>query len=212
MFGPRASTTASLELSLAPAALVAAWRTADRRLVLTVAAGLPSPLRRVSARLRVAGLGAAATITGRVARTRRTGSALVLEVTPDDGRIMALERLVKIAASGTPVADPPREPRLLAPVPAVVLAPGCAPTFMYTLDVSRSGCALAWSAPGAPAPGDRAGVRLGAAKDVAAVICEVRWVRSAGPTTFVGLRITEGDRDAWARLHAKVRQAGAPLN
>lgn len=212
MFGPRASTTASLDLSLAPAALIAAWRTADRRLVLTLPADLPAPLRRVSARLRVAGLGAAATITGRVARTRRAASGLVVEVTPDDGRIMALERLVRIAASGTPVIDPPREPRLLAAVPAVVLAPGCAPTFMFTLDVSRRGCALAWSAPGAPAPGHRAGVRLGAAKDVAAVICEVRWVRSVGPTTFVGLRITDGEKDAWARLHARIRQFGAPLN
>lgn len=212
MFGPRASTTASLDLSLAPAALLAAWRPADRRLVLPVHGDLSAPPRRMSARLRVAGLGAAATITGRVVRTRRSASALLVEVTPDDGRIMALERLVRIAASGTPVADPPREARLLAPVPAVVLAPGCRPTFMYTLDVSRSGCALAWSAPGAPAPGDSVGIRLGAAKDVAAVVCEVRWVRGAGRMTFVGLRITAGEQDAWARLHARVRQSGAPLN
>lgn len=208
MFARRSPTVAAVDLPLRPEGLLAAWRAAERVLSLHLAP-TPSLPVRLEARIAVVGLGAAATITGRVVKARRSDARLVIEVSPDATRMMALDHLLKVAASRTPVVYPPREERTLVTAPAVVLARS-GPTFMFTVDVSRRGCALAWTAP-LPLPGDRVGIRLGARNGDAAVVGRVRWVRPTGRAAVVGVHLEDGALDAWAGLHARLRASGAPF-
>jgi hypothetical protein len=202
---PRAAVV-SFDVSFRPDELVSAWRADSRRLLLPA----PEPLRlqqRVAARIRASGLHVAATITGRVVSASRHGGLHLVEVSPDDIRIRALERLLAVAR-GEAVAYEPRAPRFLATLPAVVRGVG-APTYMTTYAVSEKGCGLVWSGP-VPRVGASMDVRLGAGSRVASfrsVVCNAE----SGRTATVGMRFVAGAHSSWAMMLADVRLSGAPL-
>lgn len=208
MPSPPSPGAAHFDVPLRPSALLAAWHPTNRLLVVPVPERIPAAIRWIQLRISLVGLGAAATVTGRVAGTLIAPDASLVRVEPDAARLRALERLVAVAAAGAPVSYGAREPRVLVTVPAVVLT-GAGPTYMCTVDVSANGCGLAWSGP-APAPGAQAAIRLGAGRAVAAVSCEVRWVQAVGRGSIVGMQVTGGDRDGWGRMHASLQRSGAP--
>jgi hypothetical protein len=201
---PSSAGVVAVDVPLRPEELRAAWRPAARRLSLA----LREPLQgkaRVALRISVAGLGVAATITGRVIGARRQPPLWSVEVAPDEGRVRALERLVAVA-SGEQIDYRPRAPRYLASLPAVVYGTH-GPTFMTTFAVSENGCGLAWSGP-MPHVGVPMEIRLGAGSQAAKLCGEVCWTAPAART--VGLQFAAGERTAWTRILAEVRRSGAP--
>lgn len=197
----------STDVRLRPDELVAAWRTDLRRLVLQTR----EPLRvgrRVAARITVADRGVAATITGRVSSVSRQESIHRVELVPDEMRLRALERLVAVAR-GAAAAYPPRSPRLLAALPAIVYGPG-GPTYMTTFSVSENGCGLAWSGPVATSTGAHLEIRLGAGSRAVTFRSVVCWTGKAGASSAVGVRFVTGARDAWALMLTEAARLGAP--
>ncbi len=195
-----------IEVPLHPRDLLRAWQPESRRLLLPA----PGPLRvqqRVAARISAIGRGAAATITGRVASASRLGEHYRIELVPDDTRLRALERLLAIGR-GEAVAYPPRAPRFLATMPAIVYG-AVGPTYMTTFSVSENGCGLAWTGP-VPDVGLPVHVRLGAGSRAAAFRSVVCWTAQAGRTPTVGMRFLAGPQNAWAMMLAEVRSSGAP--
>lgn len=205
MPAPTAPGPITLDLALRPRELVAAWRSATRRLLLPVAAPAARN-QRVQAWITVVGMGVGATVTGRVVSTLREQGRSLVEVAPDDTRLQAVERLVAIAA-GTPVAYAPRAPRLLAALPAVVSGLH-GPTYMTTFAVSANGCGLSWSGP-VPDVGTPMEIRLGAGREAASFCAEVRWT-SRGRAPTVGVCFAAGERDAWTRMLSTLKRSGAP--
>lgn len=200
------SAVVAIDVALRPDELVAAWRPDSRRLQLPAR----EPLRlqqRVAARILLSGLGVAATITGRVASASRGGDLHRIELTPDETRVQALEKLLSVAR-GEPVRYQTRIPRFLAAMPAVVFGDG-APTYMTTFSVSERGCGLAWSGP-VPAVGVPMSIRLGAGRQVASFRGVVCWTARSGRTPTVGMRFVEGATNAWAMMLKDVRLSGAP--
>jgi hypothetical protein len=195
----------AVDVALKPDELIAAWRPESKRLVLPLREPVASK-RRIQVRLSAAGLGAAATITGRVVSARRHQDHFRVELTPDEPRLQAIERLVAVAG-GAPVAYHRRAPRYLAALPAVVTGP-IAPTYMTTLAISENGCGLAWSGP-IPEVGAPLEIRLGAGSLVASFCAEVRWT-VPGRTPSVGVHFAAGERAAWARIIETLRRQGAP--
>ncbi len=196
-----------IEVPLHPRDLLRAWQPESRRLLLPA----PGPLRvqqRVAARISAVGLGAAATITGRVVGAAGAGGFHVFELAPDDVRLRAVERLVEIAR-GEVVEYQPRAPRFLAALPAVVRGPG-GTTYMNTFSVSEHGCGLAWSGP-VPEVGAAVDVRLGVGKLAASFRGVVASAARAGQSTSVGVRFESGARAAWAMMLADLERSGAPL-
>ncbi len=197
---------AQLSFSLRPDELVQAWRPEVRRLSLPAR----EPLRaqqRVVATIALAGAGAAATISGRVASATRTASGHRIELAPDDLRVKAVERLVALAR-GEVVEWSPRMPRFLATVPAVVHGP-IAPTYMTTFSVSAGGCGLAWTGP-VPAVGAPVDVRLGAGSRAARFRSVVCWTARSGRAEMVGVRFVAGAQGPWATMLAELERSGAP--
>lgn len=189
-----------LEVSLQPRALVAAWRPGERVLVLPVGEPVPAQ-RRVEARIRLAGLGATATISGRVVRARRRGGARI-EVEPDDARVEALERLVAAAAGA------PRPVRLVAALPAVVHG-SSGPTHTVTENLSAGGCRLAWTGP-APRPGTVVTARVGYGSVAAKLLAEFRWAAADGSPPAAGVCFLGGELETLERMLATLRHLGAP--
>lgn len=195
-----------VDVSLRPDELVSAWRAESRRLVLP-AREAPRLQQRIAARVTIAGLGVAATITGRVTSSSRDASFHRIELVPDETRVRAVERLVAVAR-GEAAGYEKRAPRLLASVPAVVHGP-VGPRYMNTFSVSERGCGLTWSGP-APAVGARMEVRLGAGSRAASFRGAVCWTALAGRTTTVGLFFLAGAKDAWTSMLAELQRSGAP--
>jgi hypothetical protein len=196
-----------VEVPLRPDELVAAWRPDSRSVLLPT----DEPLRlqqRVAARISAVGLGAAATITGRVVSASRHGARYRIELVPDDTRMRAMERLLAIAR-GERAEYQARAPRFLVTLPAVVYGHG-APTYMTTFSVSERGCGLAWTGP-VPGVGLPVDVRLGAGNRAAAFRSEICWTARSGRTATVGVRFVEGAKNAWAMMLADVKHSGAPL-
>jgi hypothetical protein len=207
MATPPGAAVVSLEVPLRPDELAAAWRPESRRLVLSTR----EPLRlqqRVAARITVLGVGAAATITGRVASVSRHDDRHRVDLVPDDNRLRAMERLLAIA-QGEPVEYEARAPRFLASVPAVVHGPAGA-IYMNTFSVSENGCGLAWSGP-VPSVGVPMDVRLGAGNRAATLRSVVCWTAQTGRSATVGLRFVAGSQHAWTLMFTDVKSSGAPL-
>jgi len=201
---PSTAGVIAVDVPLRPEELRAAWQPAARRLSLALREPLQSKAK-VALRISVAGLGVAATITGRVTGARRQPPAWSVEVAPDEGRMRALERLVAVAG-GERVAYRPRAPRYLAAIPAIVYGPH-GPTFMTTVSVSENGCGLSWSGP-MPEVGVPLELRLGAGSLAAKLCGEVCFAAPAERT--LGVRFEAGERSAWSRIFAEVRRSGAP--
>jgi PilZ domain-containing protein len=206
---PPSSTSGvvSVDVPLQPEELLGAWRPESRRLLLTTS----EPLRlqqRIAARIRAVGLGAAATITGRVVSASRHGNRYRIELVPDEIRVRAVERLLSIAR-GEAAEYPARAPRFLATIPVVVSRPE-GPTYMTTFSVSENGCGLVWSGsiPPIGAPMD---VRLGAGTQAAAFHGVVCWTAQSGRSALVGVRFLAGAKGAWAMMLGDVKRSGAPL-
>jgi hypothetical protein len=202
---PQAGVT-PVEIPLRPEELVAAWRPDARRLQFTTRDAFQAQ-QRISARITAVGRGAAATITGKIASARRMGDAFRVELTLDETRVRAMERLLEVAR-GQVVSYQTRAPRYLATLPTIVLGPA-GPTYMNTFSVSENGCGLAWSGPN-PAVGDPLELRLGVGKLVATFCGEVRWVSRSGRAPMVGVRFMAGERNAWSAILSDVMRSGAP--
>ncbi len=195
-----------VDVPLRPDELAQAWRRDARRLLLQTR----EPLRvqqRVAARLTAVGVGAAATVTGRVVSVSRTGAVHRIELAPDETRVPAVERLLAVAR-GDVVECEPRMPRFLATIPAVVHGPA-GPTYMTTFSVSENGCGLAWSGP-VPQVGADVDIRLGAGKGAASFRGAVCWTTHTGRAALVGVRFLSGARHAWAIALVELERAGAP--
>lgn len=195
-----------VDVLLRPDELASSWRRDARRLLIHTR----EPLRvqqRVAARVTAVGVGAAATITGRVVSASRTGSGHRIELAPDETRVAAVERLVALAR-GDVVEHAPRIPRLLATLPAVVRGPA-GPTYMTTFSVSEKGCGLAWSGP-LPEVDAAVEVRLGAGPGAASFRGVVCWKAHTGRAAMVGVRFLSGAERAWAITLAALERAGAP--
>lgn len=196
----------TLELSLRPYELMAAWRPASRNLVLVVSE--PVELRQsVHARINVLGHDVGATIVGRAARTNPHPLGVELELEPDALRQPTLERLVQVISSGSRAVYEARAPRWLAEVPA----------FVYrlhqfrrtaTFTVSEEGCGLRWTG-AMPPRGAAVQLHLGTGDRFACFCGEVRWVSPAGRAPALGVRFDAGDRDTWAAMLADLRAEGA---
>lgn len=198
-------TCTAVEVALRPEELVAAWRPEYRRLVLL----LPNPPRlqqRLAVRLTVAGLGVAATITGRVVSAAAAGNAHRTELVPDDARVRAVEKLVSVACGET-VDYQPRAPRYLATLPAVVHG-ALGPVFMTTVSVSERGCSLAWTGP-VPAVGAPLEIRLGAGSRTVSVRSVVAWTSQAARSVTVGVRFDAGTNATWRSIFGDVERSGA---
>jgi hypothetical protein len=201
---PAAAPT--LELAMRPEELVAGWRPGLGRLLATTRAAVRRE-QRVVARVVIVGTSVAATIAGRVASATLRDGQTQFELVPDESRVRALERLVEIARGGA-VAYPPRSPRCLATMPAVVAGPG-GTTYMNTFSVSERGCGLTWSGP-VPPVGAPMEMRLGAGKQVASVRGVVCWTARSGRASTVGVHFVAGHTVAWATMFQDLRRAGAP--
>ena len=197
----------ALELRMQPEELLAAWRPGVGRLLATTRAPVRREQRLV-VRLVLAGTDVAVTLAGRVASATLRDGEVRFELVPDETRVRALERLVEIAR-GAAVTYPPRSPRCLAAMPAVVGGPAGA-TYMNTFSVSEQGCGLTWSGP-VPPVGAPMEVRLGAGKQVASVRGVVCWTARSGRASTVGVRFVAGHTAAWATMFQDLRRAGAPL-
>jgi hypothetical protein len=198
---------AAVDIHLRPDELVAAWRPDARRLLLPAPAPL-RPQQRVAARISAVGLGAAATITGRVVSARRHDGGFRIELVPDETRVRAVERLLEVAR-GKAVRYEPRATRFLAVMPAVVQGPA-GPTYMNTFSVSENGCGLAWTGP-LPAIGAALDLRLGVGARTASFCAEVCWTAQSGRAATVGVRFVAGARSVWTVMFAELGRAGAPL-
>jgi len=195
-----------VEVTLRPADVLAGWRPDVRRLVLVTS----EPLRkeqRVAAHVAIAGTKVAVTITGRVAAVAQRDGRTSIELVPDETRVRAVERLVEVAR-GASVAYPPRAPRYLATLPAIVQGAG-GPMYLNTFSVSERGCGLAWSGP-VPPVGAPLEVRLGAGKQVASFRAVVAWTSRSGRAATVGVKFVAGHAAAWATMFQDVRRSGAP--
>jgi PilZ domain len=204
--GPHAGVV-PVDVPLRPDELVEAWRPDSRRLLLPTR----EPLRlqqKVAARISVVGLGVSATISGRVVSASRHGSHYRIELAPDEISVRAVERLLSVAR-GEPFDYPPRAPRFLAALPAVVSGPA-GTTYMTTFSVSEKGCGLSWSGR-LPAVGAPMDVRLGAGSRAASLRGVVCWTAQLGRTATVGVRFLAGARDVWGTLLTDVKSSGAPL-
>lgn len=206
MSPPPGTGSVALDLAVRPYELLAAWRPANRTLLLVVRQPVQKR-QRVQARIGLLGLGVAATITGRASAVRAHPVGFELELEPDDTRLRAIERLVEVAG-GARVSYQQRAPRLLATVPAVVFGTG-GPTYMSTFSVSTNGCGLSWSGP-MPDLGSPLEIRLGAGSQTASFCGEVCWTAPAGRAPTVGLRFAAGDARTWAKILADLHRTGAP--
>jgi hypothetical protein len=201
---PRADVP-SLSLELRPEELLAAWRAGKLH------ATTRDPVRRdqrVVAHVALVGTNVTVTVAGRLTSAVARDGQVRFELTPDETRVRAVERLVEIAR-GAVVAYPPRAPRYLAAVPAMVAAPGGGLLYMNTFSVSERGCGLAWSGP-VPVVGAPMELRLGAGKQVASVRGVVCWTARSGRAATVGLKFIAGHTAAWSTMFQDVRRSGAP--
>ena len=196
-----------IDVELRPEELIAAWRTDSGRLLLNT----PKPLRlqqRVVSRIALLGPGVAGTVAGRVVSSSPVGHAYRVELVPDEGRHLALQKLLAIAR-GEPVDFRNREPRFLASLPAVVQGAGGS-SYRTTFSVSAKGCGLAWSGP-VPAVGEPLHVRLGAGSRAPTFRGVVCWTAQSGRAPTVGVRFVEGPRSVWASMLTDVEGSGAPI-
>jgi PilZ domain-containing protein len=196
-----------VDVPLRPDELIGAWRPESRRLLLPTRELLRLQ-QKVAVRISAVGLGVAATITGRVVSASRHGSHYRIELVPDEISVRAVERLLSVAR-GEAFHYPPRAPRFLATLPAVVDGPA-GPIYMNTFSVSERGCGLAWSGR-VPAVGAPLDVRLGAGSRAASLRGVVCWTAQSGRTATVGVRFLAGARNVWGSLLMDLKASGAPL-
>jgi hypothetical protein len=191
--------------SLAPSALLAAWRPDAQRLRLGAQAATRAR-ERATVRIRLDGSAVEATVVGTVTEVRPAAGRFEVEVAPDAASL-PLVRLLLAAARSQAGLVSRRPPRWLVRLPATATLRDASTVRVSTVSVSEGGCGLDWAAP-PPAVGQVLRIQVGAGGLLGENRGAVCWRSPLEPT--VGVQFAGRAPSAWSALVAQVARSGAP--